>query len=299
MPGAGMSLAEPERPADGCPPPLQWHDVLEQFRRQRTIQNVSVGGVRLRGAVWGTGEPVVFSPGFLGDHEQFVLSAHLLREHFQCILLDPPMLERFPVRSPEQCLCDWAAAVRTIVEQAARGTCRVHAAGFSGLMLIQLLTDTPRSVFAASLQCAFTRWRPTLAERAITAAGIRSRRRMDQVGQAMKIQQRNHRRWFPPFDHTRWDFYRSNIGATEIRQASLRAKLAASLDLTPALCQIRQPVLIIETEGDGRVTTAAQGDLSASLTNSQTVSFDNCGRLPQVTHPHRLAKLLREFWETA
>lgn len=114
----------------------------------------------------------------------------------------------------------------------------------------------------------------------------------------MRIQQQNHRRWFPPFDSTRWEFYSDNVGACPVAEAALRARVAGGVDLGPSLPAARVPTLLLQTEGDGSTALAAQQPLLTALPDVRVETLDNTGRLPHLTHPHRLVKSLRAFWES-
>jgi pimeloyl-ACP methyl ester carboxylesterase len=67
------------------------------------------------------------------------------------------------------------------------------------------------------------------------------------------------------------------------------------VDLRPDLPQIRQPVLLVRTEGEGAVSAACQEELAAALPHAKSEWLHTTGQLPYLTHPHRLAKLVKSF----
>ena len=74
-----------------------------------------------------------------------------------------------------------------------------------------------------------------------------------------------------------------------------QAALIRDADLRSRLGGIRQPILLIETEGEGAATRACQQQLAAALPTATTEVILTTGQYPYLTHPHRLVKVLREF----
>lgn len=61
------------------------------------------------------------------------------------------------------------------------------------------------------------------------------------------------------------------------------------------LREVHQPVLIVRTEGEGRLLTDGAEALAAGLPHARVEWLHSAGQFPHVTHPHRLVKLLRDF----
>lgn len=295
-----------ESPADepaavnesSCPPPLAWQDVCAAVRNDGHALTATAGRVELKATAIGSGPAVLFLPGFLGDHELFSLVAWLLREDRRCLLIDAPNLPREIRDDPESILDDWSKALLSLAEQDGHSRFDIHATSVGALAALQCLVKSPKHVRSASIQCGFARWTPTRTERLLMTLGERSGGEFGRHSSAMHVQEQSHRPWFPPFDLTRWDFYRSNVGATPVQRAVRLGRLAAAVDLRPVLSNIHVPVLIVKSEGDGAVALGSQEELEAGLAQTRTESLDNAGRSAHVTHPHRLVKLLRDFWES-
>ncbi|MGH7200709.1 MAG: alpha/beta fold hydrolase, partial [Planctomycetaceae bacterium] len=113
------------------------------------------------------------------------------------------------------------------------------------------------------------------------------------------IQARNHRPWFPPFDRGRWQFFLDDTGCVPIRALAARAAIIRDADLRPRLADIAAPVLLVRCEGDGRVLSRCEDELEAALPDARSETLTGCGQLPFLTHPHRLAKSIREFLQPA
>ena len=78
--------------------------------------------------------------------------------------------------------------------------------------------------------------------------------------------------------------------------AAQRAAALQSFDVRPQLPSVTQPVLLVRTEGEGRVAARCHDELQAALPTVQSEWLHTCGQLPHLTHPHRLAKLLKPFF---
>src|SRR5262245_52714677 len=88
LPGANPLAAMP--PREGCPPPLQWQQVLATFREQSTEWHSDSSAGRITGRVWGEGPTLVMLNGLSGSHELFALCAFLLKANCRCVLLEYP-----------------------------------------------------------------------------------------------------------------------------------------------------------------------------------------------------------------
>jgi pimeloyl-ACP methyl ester carboxylesterase len=171
----------------------------------------------------------------------------------------------------------------------------VIAAGFGSLVALHLMSIAPDDVDAAILVCGSARRRLSLVERGLLAWGRVWPGPARRIPGWLAVQQQNHRRWFPPFDATRWEFLLDNLGMTPTAQLARRMSVMGGVDLRPSLPGVRPPVLLVRTEGEGAVSAACQEELAAALPHAQSEWLHTTGQLPYLTHPHRLAKLVRSF----
>jgi len=279
----------------GCPTPLDWRQVVSAFREERQLHEWSFDGRRT--AVWtlGEGPPLYLLSGFLGDASLFALLVWLLREEHTCVLCDWSSISIDAAEDAGRQLATVAERVLRVADSLGHETFALHGTTYGCLAGLQLMLDAPHRVVRASLQGGFAARRMSVTEKALLAFARRSGRTMGRFKTVAAIQQQNHRRWFPPFDSTRWEFYRDQMSDTPVRDVAGRATIAGQVDLRPQLAEIDTPVLVIRSEGDGRVATEAQHDMARRLPNGIVECLDHCGSLPHLTHPHRLAKLLRMF----
>ena len=281
---------------EGCPTPLAWQDVLTATRQDGRSIVVESGPLRMQASLIGQGPPLYLLPGFVGTHELYALVSWLLRDEFTCVMLDTPSF--VGVRQPAgETLRFWAAGLDRLAAELGHDRLRLHATSLGSLPALRLMVNASSRVQSASLHCGFARWSMSFAERMLSRVGQWSDKTLGASRTAMRFQHHNHQCWFPPFDHSRPEFYANDVATTPLSELAARSRLACSVDLRDELSQIETPVLLIDCEGDGQVSLTAQHDLSSLLPNSRSASIDNCGRLPHVTHPHRLVKVLQTFWD--
>lgn len=288
---AGSAPAAPA--GEGCPTPLAWADVLAAFREQRDefALPTSWGDVQL----WefGAGPPLVFLGDAAGDGDLFALVAWLLREERRCLLLTLPDVPRGVRR--ESWLPGWAQLVQQTLAARQVESAPVVATGSGGVIALQTALDFPTQVSRLILQGTIPAVHWTRFERLALSLGVRCPGTLGRVPTWRRIAEENHRRWFPPFDGTRWEFLRDNLAHTPIQRFSRRMLAAGETRMTARLGDVNQPTLIIRTEGEGARATVAQEQLAEALPQSRVEWMHTTGWYPHVTHPHRLVKLIREF----
>ncbi|MBS0264070.1 MAG: alpha/beta fold hydrolase, partial [Planctomycetes bacterium] len=238
----------------------------------------------------GSGPALYFLNGFVGSQELFALLAWLLRDQFRCVVFDYP-----PSVSRGWTLADAVADLLAIADQAGDAEFHLFGHSFGSMVALQALAEHPQRIRRAVLQGAFAHYDWSTSERLLLSAGRLLPGRVKLLPGRVFIQRQNQGRWFPPFDLTRLQFYLENTGNSTIRQLALRASLARSCDLRPRLPEIRQPVLLLRSEGDGHVLTGCSETLAAGLPHVTVDTMNDTGQIPFLTHPHRLAKLIRPF----
>jgi pimeloyl-ACP methyl ester carboxylesterase len=71
--------------------------------------------------------------------------------------------------------------------------------------------------------------------------------------------------------------------------------ILASFDARHWLAEIRQPILLIRSEHEGRIAAECNETLQGGLPNSTTEILHSTGPLAHLTHPHRVVKLVKAF----
>jgi pimeloyl-ACP methyl ester carboxylesterase len=286
---AAPTVSEP------CPAPLEWRQVLTEFRAQRQSVVTRSGDIDITSLTFGYGRPLYFLGPAAGSHEQFALLAWLLREEFRCVFVEYRPLPAFTFRKCGMALAQQAADVTSMAQHLGDDQFAVCASSFGSLIALQLLADEPDSVNAAVLVGGAAHRDFTWLEQLLIDYGRFMPARLSSLPGWRSLQQHNHRPWFPPFDATRWEFLLNDLAATPTSQLARRLALSRRVDFRPLLPQIRTPVLVVRTEGEGKILTACQDELEAGLPHVRSEWMHTSGHFPHLTHPHRLAKLLKTF----
>lgn len=276
----------PETEQSPCPTPLSWEQVLRQFVDDSEVWDLSWHGSPLRGRRWGSGRPLYLLNGLTGTCELYALLAYLLKDDFCCVLFNyPDVAGRLP---PE----DYAAMLRDVAFAQGHRRFAVYASTFGCIPALELMLQHPECVETAILQSGFARRRLSWLERALLVPLSRSSRQLSQTPGFLQIQTHNHRRWFPPFDFSRWQFYLDVVGRASLASVARRAATVKSFDVRDRLCSIRTPCVLIDVEGAGPVSRRAMEELAAGLPTCRVEELHTCGDLPYLTHPHRLRKII-------
>lgn len=284
--------AAPDSPTpEPCPTPLAWRDVVTRFRRERTEFELDVDGDRVDGAVFGAGPPLYFLNPAIGDLDLYALLAWRLAEQFRCVLLNYPG----PAAQRKRRLGQAEAALLAAADHCGDREFSLFATGWGSMVALHTMLDAPDRIPAAVLACGFAHRDLTWIERGLLAWGSLSPGRLARIPAWQTVQERNHRPWFPPYDETRWQFLRDNLGDTPIRDAARRLSVLAETDLRQRLPEIKSRVLLVRTEGEGPLLTRCQEDLQAGLPAATTEWMHTSGHYSCLTHPHRLAKLIATF----
>ena len=283
-----------------CPAPLVWQEVLAAYRSESTAWELTNRSQRLVGRTWGQGQPLYLLNGFAATAEMFALTLWLLREVFRCVVFDTfeagfDTFEDSASRKSRPTMSDYASDVLAAADHHGDRTLNVFGASFGAAVALKTALESPSRITGLVLQHGFSKRGLSLSERMLAAWCRCSRRTLSQFPWRRRIQELNHRRWFPPFDGTRFEFLVESTGA--IPQADLAAKALAvnGFDITNRLGEITCPVLLLRTEGEGGLEARSHAMLEQGLKESRTEWMHSSGLHPALTHPHRLVKLLKTF----
>ncbi|HVJ84961.1 MAG TPA: alpha/beta hydrolase [Caulifigura sp.] len=291
------SLASVNPPApEACPPPLAWQEVLQGVEQQGAPFHYSSGGIELDGVSIGEGPPIWFLNGFAGDRQLYSLLAWLLRDRFRCLLVDENWSEGLAHASLQGLLAQAFNAAFRDLDTPRPALFGTSFGAQTALTIANSLRNSSAPIRAAILHEGFFRRRPSLTERMLAWGASHSGKRLADFPSWVQIQEANHRRWFPPIDPSRWNFLLDNLGDTPTQRWATLARAAAATNTLESQCsEITTPVLLLRTEGDGPVATAATNELMVRLPNAQEETLHTSGHFAFLTHPHRVAKLITGF----
>lgn len=292
------SVSEQQIEQESCPSPLGWQEVVSQFEELARPWELRREHYRWTGRLWGEGPPIYFLPGFTGDCRLYALLTWVLRENFKCVLIDYPAgLDDIENPSDPLMLADYVKDFLAIMELHNDSQCVIYATSWGTVLGQQLIACYPNRITASIFHGSIHSREWSLAERILLKLGQLTKRSLGQVPGFRMIQQANHFAWFPPFDRTRMQFYLENASRTPVNVLIDRVKTFSEKCELTLLSEYKQPVLLIGTEGEGKLVHADQMALHRTLPNSQLEMLDNTGALAHLTHPHRIRKLLQSFLE--
>ena len=288
-PANGVDVAAALTGREDCPPPLQWRQVVAAFREQSEQWQADTPAGPITGRVWGEGPTLIFLNGLGGSNELFAFCAYLLKVQCRCVVLDYPTSRRVTWSQ----LCDSVAEV--IEEFSGAEGCHLFGTSFGSAVALEVAVRLGSRIQSVTLHAAFAHLHLTLFERLAARVLCWMPGRMRSLPLWSLLQERSHRLWFPPIDPTRWQFYLDNAGATPIAALAQRFGMLRQCDLRSRLNQLQVPVMSLQVEGEGETQSRCRDELTALIPNVRTEFFHTTGMLVFLTHPHRLAKLIREF----
>ena len=287
VPDAVASLAP--SPNEGCPPPLRCRDVWRNVHDTTAVwERTSARGARLSGWTIGRGPTVVFLSPFGGTRDLFALTAWLLRDEIRSIAID----WRATGRSPT--LTDFAADVWDVVSPDLEGPANLYGISWSGAIALEATRQRRDAVGKVFVQDGFAQRRLSLGERALAQAALWSRRTLAQCPQREYVQRLNHRRWFPPLDPDRWSCFLETTGALPVSVLARQGLACHKVDVRRIVENWQTPTWLISTEGAGPRAHQHHAELQAALPSAQSEWMHTTGTHAAFTHPHRLAKFLRQ-----
>jgi len=295
-----QSCSSPPIPQDSqessqCPAPLGWKSVVKNVREQSEPFEVLREGHSIPGRRIGQGSPLYFLNGMGGSHELFSLVAWLLKEEFECVLFDYPSLRQNDGAKYRFTLDDLVLDLEAMRTKLKHSQVNLFASSFGGLVALKWMLEFPESIAHTVIQGGFAHRKLSLFEKLLVCTGLLLPGCIDRLPFREKVQQLNHRLWFPPFDSSRWQFFLNDTGKIVVKDEAQRANLIRKNNLTDRLFEIDIPVLLIGSEGDGIVSERCQKMLQDGLLNTSVERLANSGHIPFLTHPHRIAKLIRPF----
>ncbi len=284
-------LTERESP-EACPPPLLWQDVRREYLAQSAVEQIDTPTGPVAARVLGNGPALYLLPGFSCPAELYCLLVWLLRDEFQCVTVEP---SGEPPSGVRWSMNDLAESLELVADRWGHRSLSLFGTNFGAAWGLAAARQMPQRISRLILLQGFARRRLSFGERTLLQLCRLSSRTLNSFPGRVVFQTQNHARWFPPFDSTRWQYYLDATGAMPLRELSRRASAIQRFDMRDQFADVSVPVLLIRTEGEGRVAGDCQKDLEQRLTQVEVEWLHTTGQLPYLTHPHRLAKLIRTF----
>lgn len=272
-----------------CPTPLEWHEILSRFLNEADHWYLETSSGQIRGRTWGSGPTIYFLNGMSGTHELYALIVWLLREDYRCVLFDYPR----SASATWDGLSDLLPQVAKLHGDNESITLITRDFGFQ----VALTCAQRHPGFLSTLVCQTPSDGMTLtrSEHLLATVGRRLPVKLKWIPGRRKIQQHIHRVWFPPYDPSRFDFYLDNTG--EQAASGLAQRFLLHANSLPEWNAQALPFrsLMIRTEGENPCQAETAEKIKATVPAIPIEWMHTSGQLAFLTHPHRLAKSIKEF----
>jgi len=279
---------------EACPPPLVWQEVLQAYRKESTPWELDLGTRKLVGRSWGQGPPLYLLNGFVATAELQALMMYILRDSFRCVVYDTVSAPKS--RRRRMTVDDYSADLFTAADQLEDSSICVMGPSFGAAVALNAARQQRQRIAGLCLLHGFAQRRLSWSERLLAAWYRGSQRTLDSLTSRRRVQELNHRRWFPPFDGTRFEFLVESTGKLTLADLVQKAMAIHRFNIQDHLAEITSPVLLVRTEGQGKIEADGHEVLEKHLPNARTEWLHSTGMHPYLTHPHRLAKLLKQFF---
>ncbi len=282
--------AEPD-----CAKRLLLSECLERWRREAQPGVVATGRYRCRYVVWGRGPTLVLIPGMAMDAVGFVLLMARLQAHFRCISFDLPDGEADGAHLMTYHHADHVADLFALLDHLALRQCFVLGSSFGSTIALAALHAQPGRFSRVLLQGGFAR-RPLAWAEVLAASFARFLPgRLAHWPLARKIVEHHQRDALQGREPAVWRFFVEQHLKMPLRALAARALLIHRLDLRSILPALTQPILMVCGDRDPLVGKTCEQELKQGLPLVARAEIENCGHLPQLTHPEVLAEVVQQF----
>eukprot|EP00913_Durusdinium_trenchii_P028312 g26540.t1 len=200
---------------------------------------------RVRGRTYGDGPPVYFLCGVGGSWELFALTMYLMRDEYRCVVVE------LPGEQSSFSLNDLTADLFQSADAQGDDRFTLFATAYSTPVAFTAMHTQPRRIDRAIIHAGIATRRLSFMERRLIGIGKCLPMSLGKLPFFQRVQEHNHRTWFPPFDKSRWQFLIDNTSAVAVRTLCRRMAAFEKVDLSGLLPEVTQPVHLLATEGEG------------------------------------------------
>jgi pimeloyl-ACP methyl ester carboxylesterase len=278
-----------------CARQLVLRDCLRRWDAEARHDVFDTGRYRCRYVVWGAGPTLVLIPGMGMDAVGFVMLMARLQAEFRCVSFDLPDGESDGARITGYRHADHVADLFALLDHLAIRECFVLGSSFGSTIALAALHEQPARFPKAILQGGFAR-RPLAWAEVLAASFARHLPgRLGDVPLLPTIFDHSQRGWFAQRDPEVWDVFVAQSLRAPLRAFACRALLVHQTDLTPFLPALTQPVLMVCGDRDPLVGKRCEAELQRGLQFVARAEIEDCGHMPQLTHPEVLAEVVRKW----
>lgn len=270
-------------------------DNLQRLQHEAQRGSCDTGRYRCPYYSWGSGPPLVFVPGMANDAFSFALLIPHLTDHFRCIAYDLPVGRGDGARLDRYRHADLADDVFALLDHLRERQCYLFGFSFGSTIALAAMRSQPERVARAILQGGFACRKLAPAEVLLARLMQHWQAPMRQLPFFVPLLRHSHFAPFADLPPEVWRFFVERSGAPPIAAFAHRALLLHTLDLTPQLPEVRQPVLIVSGDSDPLVDAPCTDVLRKGLPSATHVELTACGHFAIFTHAGVLADVVRQF----
>jgi pimeloyl-ACP methyl ester carboxylesterase len=171
----------------------------------------------------------------------------------------------------------------------------VFGSSFGSTIVLAALEAQPKRLPRAILQGGFARRRLARPELMLASWARYWHGKMAALPFRDVVMRTAHETPFFERDRAVWNFFLQRNGAPPMAAVARRALTVHHLDLRPRLPRIRQPVLLVCGDRDPIIGKDCESELQRGLALAARAELENCGHLPQFTHPEVLAEVVLRY----
>lgn len=288
-------ISTPAPALPDCAKRLTLQDCLQRWRSETEQGVVDTGRYHCRYVVWGQGPTLVLIPGTALDAYAFVMLMARLQASFRCVSFALPDGDADGAHLMSYRHADLVADLFALLDHLSIRQCSLFGSSLGSTIALAALHAQPGRFSHALLQGAFAR-RPLAPAEVLAASFARfCPGRLGQLPFARQLLEHAQRDWFQLREPEVLDFFVQHHLRATVRALATRALMLHKLDLRPILPAIRLPVLIICGDRDTLIGKRFEEELSKGLPLVARAEIEQCGHVPQLTHPEVLAELVGQF----
>jgi pimeloyl-ACP methyl ester carboxylesterase len=278
-----------------CAQRLLLSECLERWRRETQQGVVDTGRYHCGYVSWGSGPTLVLIPGMALDALGFVMLMARLQGPFRCVSYDLPAGEDDGAHVRNYGHADLVKDLFALLDHLSIRECFLLGTSFGSTIALSAMHAQPDRFPRAILQGGFAR-RPLARAEVLAASFARFLPgRLGLLPLVRRILANNAGAEFAQREPEVWDFFVAQNVKIPLRAFATRALLIHRLDLRPILPAIRQPVLLVCGDNDRLVGKTCEQELKQGLPQAARAEIEQCGHIPQLTHPEVFAEVVRQF----
>ncbi|MBI3412073.1 MAG: alpha/beta hydrolase [Planctomycetes bacterium] len=278
-----------------CATRLVLSEILSRFEGEAIRHSCNTGRYRCPYFVWGEGPQLIFIPGLCDDALSFVMPIARLSERFRCIAYGLPTGAGDGARLAG---CRHGALVDDLITLANHLQLKqayLFGSSFGSTIVLEALRRHPKRFPRAVLQGGFARRHLAPVEKLLAGFARYWPGTMARVPMRERLLKLSHEKPFAGREPEAWNFFLERFSTPPIAAVARRALIVKDVDLRPILKEITQPVLLICGDHDAVVGRRCEEELLRGLPRALRAEIENCGHMPQFTHPEVLAELVERF----